>query len=501
VQSVSGNEEFLKEKAKLLIARERELLTLKRKHRRLSLWLTLAQRLSELVDPKMDLGQALQRVSDVMVSILDLQVVAFFEVDGHALRPLARTGSTEGASGRLEAPAIVLLTSDLAGACEAPAGPAERALGHAVGLHRFLRVRMNAVGAQPLLFVAGYDAGRAPFYAPFDDEDVSHFKNTADHLVLLLGHNNMVRELETDRSRLQEFNATLERRVDERTHDLAAAAAELLGAFEQLREKDRRLDADIEEARLFQQALLAGGAPASGQVDVATAYLPLERVGGDVFDVSEMAPGRLRIFLADATGHGVQAAMRTIVLKMEYERLKRSFEAPHALLEELARRLHGLFPGGETLCSGCCLDVVVRPDGSADVVYANAANTPIVLFSGEGAKELYGDTPFLGVGELTWPEPVVFRMAPGDALLVASDGLAEQHDERGERFEPSLKEARLANAGSAKECVDRLLRAWEAFRGLKPIADDVTLVVCRVPLVVSPSQGADDSTTSRNGRR
>jgi serine phosphatase RsbU (regulator of sigma subunit) len=477
---VSGNEEFLKEKAKLLIARERELLTLKRKHRRLSLWLTLAQRLSELVDPKVELAQALQRVCDVMVSILDLQVVAFFEVDGRAMRSVARTGSTEGSSADLEEPAAALLESDLAGACEASAGPAERALGRAVGLHRFLRVRMNAVGAAPLLFVAGYDAGRAPFYSPFDEEDVSHFKNTADHLVLLLGHNNMVRELETDRRRLQEFNATLERRVDERTRDLAAAAGELQAAFERLREKDQRLDADIEEARLFQQALLGGAAPASGRVDVATCYLPLERVGGDVFDVSETAPGRLRIFLADATGHGVQAAMRTIVLKMEYERLKRSFDAPHALVEELARRLHRLFPGGEMLCSGCCLDVVARPDGSADVVYANAANTPIAVFSAEGVRELYGSTPFLGAGELAWPEPVVFRMAPGDALLVASDGLAEQHDERGERFEASLKEVRLANAGSAKACVDRLMQAWEAFRGGEPIADDVTLIVCRL---------------------
>src|SRR5438045_8875392 len=54
---LSGNEDFLRDKAKLLIARERELLTLKRKHKRLALWLALAQRLPQLVDPKSELEE------------------------------------------------------------------------------------------------------------------------------------------------------------------------------------------------------------------------------------------------------------------------------------------------------------------------------------------------------------------------------------------------------------------------------------------------------------
>ena len=75
---MSGNDDFLRDKAKLLIARERELLTLKRKHKRLALWLALAQRLPQLVDPKSEIEETCERVSDQMVAVLDLHIVAFF---------------------------------------------------------------------------------------------------------------------------------------------------------------------------------------------------------------------------------------------------------------------------------------------------------------------------------------------------------------------------------------------------------------------------------------
>jgi serine phosphatase RsbU (regulator of sigma subunit) len=475
---LTGNEEFLREKAKLLIARERELLALRRKHRRLALWASLAHALPELADPKAEPAEACRRVSERMVSLLDLQRVAFFEMNGASLSPMAGQGAP-GTAFDLGGPVEALIAEAQSGACFESSGEAQRSFCDAVGLQRFLWHRLTPAGGPSVLCVAGYDRERAVFYAPFDEDDVAHFGNTARQLALLLGNNNLVRELERDKSRLHQFNLELERRVEERTSELAASNRDLERALSSLRSKDRRLEEDIEEARLFQQRILTD-APRSAVVDFATVYQPLERVGGDVFDVCELRPNVYRVFVADATGHGVQASMRTILIKTEYDRLKTVCDAPHLLLQELNRRLVALFPGGEIMCTGCCVDVVVGGEG-AEASYANAGGPPIVHWSAGGAEAIYGDSPFLGVLVTEWPEPTLLRMSAGDVLLVASDGLAEQRNGRGDVFEASLEGVARKPVASAAELANSLMADLTAFRSETPIADDVTFVVLRLP--------------------
>ena len=468
---MAGNEEFLKGNAKQLVARERELLAMKRKHKRLALWLSFAQSLPALVDPKIDLAELCARVSDRMVAALDLQIVAFFQVDGTRLTPL-RQPDDPSARNVIDLGLAVaeFIAGEQTGVCHHAGGPAQGALCEAVGLHRFLWHLMDPAGAPTVLFVAGYDRERAPFFVPFDREDVAHFMNTAHQLALLMGNNNLVRDLE--------------RRVDERTHQLADANRDLERVLADLRSKDQRLDADIEEARLFQQKTLAEP-PRSPGVDFSTAYLPLEQVGGDLFDVCQRGSQSFRIFLADATGHGVQAAMRTILIKAEYDRIKLGLENPRSVLETLNRRLLALFSDGEIMCTGCCVDVILPGGGSerrgAAVTYANAGGAPLFHWSGGFAREMYGDSPFLGVGEATWPEPLAFRMAPGDLLLAASDGLIEQRNARGEAFEGAIKALAPGAGDSASDFVERVMAAFDAFRGGAPLADDVTLVAMRLP--------------------
>ena len=114
------------------------------------------------------------------------------------------------------------------------------------------------------------------------------------------------------RLRLRQLRARadeLERKVDERT-------AELASTYQLLREKDDRLHEDLLRAREFQQRILPQ-LPAHPRVRFAAAYKPADLVGGDLYDVCALAPGRFRVLVADTTGHGVQASLRTMVLKTE----------------------------------------------------------------------------------------------------------------------------------------------------------------------------------------
>jgi Amt family ammonium transporter len=92
---------------------------------------------------------------------------------------------------------------------------------------------------------------------------------------------------------------------------------------------------DLTTAKKIQSSILSQEDKILGDIEVSIRYLPLTEVGGDFFDVTELRPGLVRVFLADATGHGVQAALITMVIKTLYESLKRGLYSVHELMYHL----------------------------------------------------------------------------------------------------------------------------------------------------------------------
>ncbi len=271
----------------------------------------------------------------------------------------------------------------------------------------------------------------------------------------------------------------LEGLVADRTVDLRTANQNLEGALQDLQRKERRIQEDIAQARLFQESILPV-LPASPGLDIHAAYLPIEQVGGDIYDVCALGAGNFRFFVADAIGHGVQASMRTIVLKAEYDRLKAAHGDPGAVLEALNARLIGLFPGNEVLCTACCFDIELRPDGGR-VVYANAAHVPVLHFRAGGVEAIHMDGPMLGASRNAWREMLRVDVRPGETLVATTDGLLEQTNSAREMFETAvLPTLDLSRAVSATDAVATILAALHGFRGACALGDDLLLLAIRV---------------------
>jgi sigma-B regulation protein RsbU (phosphoserine phosphatase) len=292
------------------------------------------------------------------------------------------------------------------------------------------------------------------------------------------------REMQQLSSALAQMVATLrghaqklELEVAERTRDLVEANVELTRAFERIQKNEREIRDDIDNARRFQAKMLPR-LPAGGAFDLAVHYAALGQVSGDIYDVS-LLPGPdagVRIFLADVTGHGVQASLRTMVLKAAYDRLKVDAEEPHALLLGLNDYLVGEFPDGELHATGVCLEVVVR-GGATLLRYVNAGSAPLYVFSANGTmRELYAAGPLLGADCVDFPEPERAELGAGDLLLVASDGLIEQGNVERRRFEERLPELPLGASESASLALSRIVEAFDAFRAGTKQVDDVTLI-------------------------
>lgn len=268
----------------------------------------------------------------------------------------------------------------------------------------------------------------------------------------------------------------LERQVASRTADLSRANAEISDALATIQRHERSRDEDLAQARLFQAKLLPE-LPRGGGVGIAAHYAPLDQVSGDIYDVTTLADGRVRIFLADATGHGVQASLRTLILKSEYDALKASAARPNDLLDALNARLVDEFPESDLLCSACCVDVRPSAEG-AEVVHANAGGVPLYVLAAHKAPwERYVDGPLLGADHVTWPEPQAFRLERGQLLLIATDGLVEQTNALRERFDARLVELDLGAVPDAGAALGRLMLEFESFLSGTAVRDDVTVIV------------------------
>jgi serine phosphatase RsbU (regulator of sigma subunit)/ligand-binding sensor domain-containing protein len=294
--------------------------------------------------------------------------------------------------------------------------------------------------------------------------------------------------------RLKTTARLLESTVIERTHELRQAVGELEEshkvlehthkALEQthkaLEEKDERLNSDLLQAKAFQQAMLSE-LPDSNGVEFAAHYEAAEIVGGDIYDISEIEPGWFRIFLADTTGHGVQASLRTMVIKTEYDRLKTVARTPAALLAQLNRQL-APNKGRTVGATACCIDLRVH-EGKANLTYSNAAH-PDVFILGEKIEALYAPGMYLGfVADMDYVD-LQCPLEPGQALLVYSDGAAELENGEGAMFGSKLladiaREAAL-EPSSLEAALERVNAKLTAFRGDRAPVDDITLLMVRL---------------------
>jgi HPt (histidine-containing phosphotransfer) domain-containing protein len=257
---VDDDDQHLRDKAKLLLQRERELFELRQKQERTAVWLSIGQALPLLFQRGTGLAQEVwDRVRKLLVSKLRLQRVLVFELHEEALRAVAPAGPDRA----LPAGARALLGTQASGRCNDPPAetePGVAELAQTLGLHRFLWSVVARSGGVPLLITGGFDPAKAVFQPPFESSDSAHFGNTARHVESLLGNLLLIDELEREKEQLRQANSTLEHRDLE----LQQAAAQLRAANETLeqrvQERTQELARRNEELRLVldnvDQALL-----------------------------------------------------------------------------------------------------------------------------------------------------------------------------------------------------------------------------------------------------
>ncbi|RBM20838.1 PAS sensor protein [Streptomyces sp. PT12] len=214
--------------------------------------------------------------------------------------------------------------------------------------------------------------------------------------------------------------------------------------------------------------------------ETATRYLPgtrLGRVGGDWFDTIRLPGCRTALVVGDVMGHGIHSAammgqLRTAVRTMA----ALGTEPVHVLrgLDDLAQRL-----GDHYLAT--CLYAVYDPVGS-ELQLTNAGHVPPVLVrAADGRGELL-DLPTgapIGVGRVAFGT-VTVPVAPGDRLVMCTDGLVEVRGRDIGVGLAALCESAAHPAASMDDACDTIIRALAAATASDERKDDVALLMARL---------------------
>jgi serine phosphatase RsbU (regulator of sigma subunit)/anti-sigma regulatory factor (Ser/Thr protein kinase) len=237
--------------------------------------------------------------------------------------------------------------------------------------------------------------------------------------------------------------------------------------------RDReRIEQELHVAQLVQQQFLPAELPELGGWHVAAFYRPARTVGGDFYDVIQLADGRVMVVTGDVTDKGVPAAL---VMASTHALLRAAAEVTSSPSEVLRRVNELLIPQIPMNMFVTCQVLVIDLE-TGRTLFANAGhNLPYISRAGKVVQLSARGMP-LGLMAGSAYDDVQTVIEPDDIVLLYSDGITEQHDRAGEMFGFGRTGEIVAGATSGDQLVDRAIESLTAFSAGVDQEDDITLV-------------------------
>lgn len=241
---------------------------------------------------------------------------------------------------------------------------------------------------------------------------------------------------------------------------------------------------DLQIAREIQTWLLPGAPPQIPGLSIAYATRPANTVAGDYYDVFPR-PGktndenRVVFAVADVAGKSIPAAMLMATFQASLKTLSTSDVALPELVGNMNKYACSNSQGGLRFTTA----FLAEYDTARRVfTYINAGHNNPILRRASGAIErlAVGGLP-LGILASAQYESASVTLAPGDWLIIFTDGLVEAENARQDEYEESRVITLLgANASATpKEMLDRLMASLDLFVGSTPQHDDVTCLLIK----------------------
>lgn len=240
----------------------------------------------------------------------------------------------------------------------------------------------------------------------------------------------------------------------------------------------QELEQELAMARKVQLKLQPAVFPKSALFEVAGSCQPANHVGGDLYDVVQLADGRLAVIVADAAGHGLQSALLAAVATGAFRAVVIGNPQVEFVLGSIDAALRTIAQTGFVTVAF----LLFSADGRKVSCGLAGHHSPI-LWS-KGTVHQWSTLPSsipLGVNLPPHYHITEFELTGGDTIMIFSDGLVEAQNPEGLRFETKIPELITEIQDEpAGYMVAKIIETAASFRGGKPQEDDVTAVIVKI---------------------
>jgi serine phosphatase RsbU (regulator of sigma subunit) len=267
------------------------------------------------------------------------------------------------------------------------------------------------------------------------------------------------------------------KQLSEKELEYQRAEAELRVQHAQEKAENERRARELEEARQLQLSMLPGQVPQLPHLEIAAYMKTASEVGGDYYDFRLGEDGTLTVAVGDATGHGLKAGTMVSSVKglfialADHPDITYIFHRMSRVLKEM--KLRGLFMAM----------TMVKVKGDELTVGITGMPPVLVYRAASGAVEEIAlrAIPLGGLTSYQYKQRKL-AIAPGDVIVLMSDGLPERFNAQNEMLDYAATKRALAVAAgrSPREIIEHFVSVGDEWSNGRPQDDDVTFVVLKV---------------------
>ena len=255
------------------------------------------------------------------------------------------------------------------------------------------------------------------------------------------------------------------------------ASGAIVGGVELFRDVTAAVQ-DMMRAQVIQQSCLECALADDDRIACEVRYTPSEIVGGDFYRVERLDSDHYAVLVADVMGHGLAAALYSVQLRSFWEDLRGQLDSPARFLGTLNQHLRAMAPGALFFATAVCANINVA---TGQIAYVCAGHCPpLLLRAGGGVETVQDAQPGLGLFDALCYSNLSQTLAPGDTLLLYTDGALEisnpQDEDLGVPGFVRLVEQNAAGNAAHQLQLARLEQQLLLYSRNVRLSDDLTLL-------------------------
>lgn len=269
--------------------------------------------------------------------------------------------------------------------------------------------------------------------------------------------------------KLLEYQQSLEDKVNSRTKDLNVA-------LERIREKEFIMETELDFAADIQKGIIPTNLSPWNGINFASYYQPMGKVSGDYYDIFRLS-GHVFVLLADVSGHGVPAALITMLAKQAFSNVVHEMLNP----DEIFRQVNEIIVNRvETSDYLTCF--LLKIDQRNRVIFGSGGHPNAIHYEYKTEKMQLLDTNGMFIGSMLeaneFYENGTTKLKSGDRIFLYTDGLVEHRNPEGEQFglERVLDLIKEHKYDSLKTTVQSIADNLKNFMKDAQVRDDISIL-------------------------